>query len=284
MINYEDLIANNLTIQTLPTIFTQLNDTISNPLSTIQDVVNIINKDQTSVATIIKIINSPIYGLVTRVDTVSNAVFYLGFNEVRNVILSLSVLNLFKNTKALNYFNIVDLWKHSIATAVISRLIAQKCRITNLENYFIAGLIHDIGKVVLLNILPEEYAKMLKYVTDNNFELKDVERQKLGITHEIAGEYLSKLWRLPESLKCVIKYHSSLEFSTEYPQLIASVQLADILAHILRLGNSGRYNVPCPDQILWEYLPLSQGDLTRLISEITPIYSESISILHMESK
>lgn len=279
MRNFDEMIARNPNIKTLPTIFTQLSNAISNPLSTIQDVVNIVIKDQTSASKLIKVVNSPVYALSTRIDTVSKAIFYLGFNEVKNIILSLSVMKLFENTKVLDYFNILDLWKHSIAVAVISRTLAAKIGVTNLENYFVSGLLHDIGKVVLFNVLGEEYAKLLRQAIDNNLELKDVEKRELGITHEIAGEILSNLWKLPPSITRVIRYHSVPGNEQEYNQLVSIVHLADIIAQILNLGNSGRYCIPQPDNTIWDIISLPKGSMKEIVSEIKLSYSDSLSIL-----
>lgn len=279
MKNYQELISKIQDFPTLPTIYSSLLETISNPLSTVQDVANIISKDQASTVKLIKVVNSPLYGIATKVDTVSQAIFYLGFNEVKNIILALSILKLFNDTKSFTYFNIIDLWKHSIAVGIITRILGQKISIVNLENYFVAGLLHDIGKLIFYRIIGDDYAKLLSYNYNNNLVLEETERKELGITHEIAGELIANQWKLPHSITQAIKSHSTFRTDGTSDSILACVHLANIIANLLMLGNSGSNLVAQPNYYVWNYINLPSGSFKEMFQEIIDSYNKSIEIL-----
>jgi putative nucleotidyltransferase with HDIG domain len=279
MKNYQELISKIQDFPTLPTIYHSLLETISNPLSTVQDVANIISKDQASTAKLIKVVNSPLYGISSKVDTVTQAIFYLGFNEVKNIILALSILKLFNDAKTFSYFNIIDLWKHSIAVGTISRILGQKIGVVNLENYFIAGLLHDIGKLIFYRILGDDYAKLLKYNFENNLDLEETERKEIGITHEIAGELIANQWKLPTSITLVIKSHSNFRTDGSSDNILACVHLANIIANIMMLGNNGSNVITQPNYNVWNYINLPSGSFKEMFQEIIDTYNNSIDIL-----
>ena len=138
---------------TLPTVYTALSDVMANPRSTTQDAANVIMRDQSAASKVLKTANSPLYGFRGRIDTISQAIFHIGFEEVRNLVIAISIMDIFKNTKLSLSYNPVELWKHSIAVGVITKLIGKELGVKNLENYFLAGILHDIGKLLFLNEL-----------------------------------------------------------------------------------------------------------------------------------
>lgn len=265
---------------TLPTIYSALLDVLSNPFSTVKDVTDIIMRDQSVTSKIIKIANSPVFGISTKVDTISQAIFFLGFNEIKNIVLTVSVMKIFSNTKNFTYFNFIDLWKHSIAVGVITRILGSKLGIKNVENYFISGLLHDLGKLVFYKIFGEEYAKILRYAYDNFEEIRDLEKKTFGITHEIAGEILAEKWRFSSAMRDVIKYHFFFRRNNQDDTLIACVHLANMLAIAMNLGNSGSNIVYQPNYDIWNIINLPEGALTAMYDEIIDTYNKSIDILN----
>lgn len=265
---------------TLPTIYSSLLDVLSNPFSTVKDVTDIIIRDQSVTSKIIKVANSPVFGISARVDTISQAIFFLGFNEIKNIVLTVSVMKIFSSTKSFTYFNFIDLWKHSIAVGVITRILGAKLGIKNVENYFISGLLHDLGKLVFYKIFGEEYAKILRYSYDNFQEIREQEKKAFGITHEIAGELLAEKWRFSSIMREVIKYHYNFRKNTEDDILIACVHLANIIAIAMNLGNSGSNTIYQPNYEVWGVLNLPEGSLTAMYEEIIDTYNKSIDILN----
>ncbi len=264
---------------TLPTIFSTLNDVIANTRSTANDVASVISQDQSAASKILKSANSSIYGFRGRITTVTQAIMYLGFEEVRNLVIALSIIDMFSNSKTSVNLNPVHLWKHSIAVGTITRLIGQTIGIKNLESYFLAGILHDIGKLLFFRFFPDDYIKVLNYAIESGVTEKDAESEILGITHTVAGEMLAERWKLPSSIKEGIKYHTTGLVNGKVNLLAGSIHIADITASMLKLGISGDHIVPEPTFEVWDALALPDHFFTLFLNKILMDYRESVTLL-----
>lgn len=264
---------------TLPTIYTQLMEVMSDRRSTIETVARVIEKDQSSVVKILKTVNSSVYGLNKKVDSIKDAIFYLGFQEVKNLVFSLSMVDMFKKRKNVSFFNIVDFWKHSIAVGVITRLLGKKLGVKKLDNYFISGIIHDIGKLYFVYYRQEEYAEAISKMIANNNSILQAEQKYMGSDHCRVGWQIACKWELPESLANSILHHPDGTKDGEYDQLVACVHLGNIIARALDLGNAGDIYVPKPNPAIWDKMDLANDTLSSLEEEIMINYNDSISIL-----
>lgn len=282
MIQNDDIISKLDEFPTLPTIYSTLLELLSNPRTTIQDVAFVIQKDQTSVVKILKVVNSSVYSLQTKVDSISQAVFFLGFNEVRNIVLALSILEIFQHIQTKVNFSIVDLWKHSIAVGVITRLLGIMNGVKDIENYFISGIVHDIGKLFFLQILNEKYLKVIDYAFTNQISLYCAEKQLLQMSHDFIGDMVAQKWKIPISIRRVIKYHSLNTNLTDLDMHISCVHLADIIAHIMQLGNPGYEFVEQPNSSIWKFFNNKNEQLESMYDTILINFEESISILNIK--
>lgn len=264
---------------TLPTIYTQLMEVMSDRRSTIETVASVIEKDQSSVVKILKTVNSSIYGMNKKVDNIKDAIFYIGFQEVKNLVFSLSMIDMFKNRKKVSFFNIVDFWKHSIATGVITRLLGKTLGVKKLDNYFISGIIHDIGKLYYVYNKQDEYAETISKMIANNDTILNAEQRYMGSDHCRTGWEIARKWELPESLANSILYHPYGTIDGKYDQLVACVHLGNIIARAMDLGNAGDIYVPKPNPAIWDKMDLAKDALSSLEDEIMRNYNDSISIL-----
>ena len=279
MMNYQQIVNRLDDFPTLPTIYSSLLEAISNPRSTVQDVADIISKDQSSSVKLLKVVNSSIYGFKTRVDTISQAIFLLGFNEVKNIILSLSVFQIFNSINSQSKFNVVDLWKHSIGVAVISRMLGVTLGIKNVENYFLSGLMHDIGKLVFFKLFPDEYSKAVDDAFNSNMKIKDAEKKHFVIDHDILGDLLAEKWKLPTSIRNCIKFHSNGSIDGKIDVQVACVHLANVIATIFELGNPGDEIIDEPNYQIWNELSFTENALIGSYEQIILQYEQSLSIL-----
>jgi HD-like signal output (HDOD) protein len=281
MLQVDKILQKFTDFPTLPTIYIRLTDTMANPNSTASDVAKIISYDQASSAKILKAANSSFYGIHGKIDTITQAISFIGFEEVKNLLLTLTIIKLFADNKKKFIINPVDLWKHSIAVGVITKLLGKITQINKLENYFIAGIIHDIGKLFFYRYFPTEYAMVFEYAYENELTILDAEKEVLGITHTIAGELIAEKWKLPPSLQKCIGYHSIGTFEDEFDHLLACVHVADIAAYMLGIGNIDMGNgfIPEPNMKVWEYLNLPDDVFTVLAPEIIQNYEESIGLI-----
>lgn len=279
MINVEKILENLEEFPTLPTIYSNLLECIANPRSTVNDVAQIISKDQSAALKVLKSVNSPLYGLSKKVDTIRDAVFHLGFNEIKNLIVALSVVSTFKNLKPTKNFSLLEFWKHSVAVGVTSKLIGIASGEINTENYFLAGVIHDIGKLFFVQFFKEDFDTVVVFANQNNIEVIDAEMNFFGVNHIQIGEKIAVKWQLPEVFRSVIKNYKDLELNNGNSAIITSVSLADYIANILGLGLKDSSTISRPNPKFWDVLKFKKGQLLELYPKIIENYNQSIQIL-----
>jgi putative nucleotidyltransferase with HDIG domain len=267
----------SVNLSTLPTIYIKLNEVVSNPHSTIEDVASIISSDQAISAKILQIANSSIYSRHSNRESIIEAVFYLGFREVSNIVFAMSIMSVFKKKEILSYFNPVEFWKHSIAVGVIARQLAASKSVMNLENYFLGGIIHDIGKLFLLEYAEEEFSKALKYSAERKCILETAETEVLGINHVEIGSILARTWNLPENIYNAINCHGySNRKQDDYS---ATIHIANIVAKIWLLGNGGDKVIPRINPQAVSQLKIESDIFSQLYPHIIKSYSELLTIL-----
>ncbi len=266
---------------TLPTIYTALSEVMSNPYSTPSDAANIICSDQSSASKILKAANSPIYALKSRVGTITDAIFYVGFEEVKNLILAMSVINLFRKTELLDDYNPIDLWKHSIAVGVVTRIIGAETNAPNLENYFVTGILHDIGKLLFIKNLETQYSDVLKYSSEKKVVIREAEKKLLGVTHNVAGELIADKWKLPPEMKKAIRFHYIGKTDEGFDRLAACVHIADIAARMMDYGFPGDSLVQEPNYEIWDYLSLPKSFFTDYHKKIMLDYETSLNVFSL---
>ncbi len=267
----------SVNLSTLPTIYIKLNEVVSNPHSTIEDVASIISSDQAISAKILQIANSSIYSRHSKIESIIEAVFYLGFREVSNIVFAMSIMSVFKKKEILSYFNPVEFWKHSIAVGVIARQLAASKSVRNLENYFLGGVIHDIGKLFLLEYAEEEFSKALKYSAERKCVLETAEAEVLGINHIEVGSILARTWNLPESIYNAINCHG---YSNGKPDdYSAAIHIANIVAKIWFLGNGGDKVIPRINPQAVSQLKIESDIFSQLYPHIIKSYGELLTIL-----
>jgi putative nucleotidyltransferase with HDIG domain len=252
---------------------------MSNHRSTPTDVANIISQDQASASKILKAANSSIYGFRGRITTITQAITFIGFEEVKNLVLALSIIEMFSKLNAPASFNPVNLWKHSIAVGTITRHTGMTIGVRNLENYFIAGILHDIGKLLFYKYVPNEYAKAYNYSLANKVSLREAELKFLGITHTVVGDLLAEKWKLPINIRDVISNLYTGKVSGKLSLLVSCVHVANIASTLLEFGDNNEEIVPKPNKEVWEFLKLPDNYFTKNIDEIYKQYQESVALL-----
>jgi len=281
MKDYTDLINSINDFPTLPTIYNSLLVTMQNPRSTIQDIANVISNDQVVVLKILKVTNSSLYGFNKKIDTITDAIFLLGQNEIKNIVLALSVMKIFSQIKSISNFNVTDLWKHSIAVGVIAKSLGELSGAMNTENLFVSGIIHDFGKLFFLKVAREEYLEIINNAIENKISLSSSEKLHFGVNHDIIGGLLAKKWQLPNNIIESINFHNSKKLNFTNNKQIACIQLANIIANMLNLGNPGYEIIDQPSFDIWSVLNLPPGSLVNMHSSISEQYYQSVQILSL---
>lgn len=194
------------TLPTLPHILLRLMEICSRDDALISDVAAIVEQDPSLSAKILSMVNSPLYGLPNHVSTVGHAVKLLGIDTVKNIAICASVHGIFSRNKHMRNVNLSQFWTHSLKVATLSRKVAQEVSYASPEEAFLAGLLHDIGRLVLVDVFPEEYTSIFDSDEEDPHALLEKEAS-WGITHAEAGAYIISRWNLPSLLADCSRYH-----------------------------------------------------------------------------
>ncbi len=245
-----ELIVRQLeSLPTLSAVATKLLRSATAEDISVKEVVSLIESDQTLTARLLSLASKAHLGLGSSVNTVEKAVLMLGFEAVRNMVLSVKVFETFgSGSNAESGFDRVEFWKHSLAVACAAQLIGEKLpnkSALDQSELFVCGLLHDIGKVALDTALPKSFARIAKIAENNRSSIADVERRILGIDHCGFGKRLGEYWKLPEPIVNTIWLHhhkaSNLPESISYRELAEIIYLADLIAREQRIGFSGNF-------------------------------------------
>ena len=279
MINKREITKAITSLPTLPTVYQNIIRVMSDKHSTIDDIANIISKDQTSSVKILQVANSPLFAASRTISTIKEAVMFLGFIEIRNIVIALSVINLVDKNKKFKNFKPVDFWKHSLAVGIASRLIAKEIDRRILDKVFLAGIIHDIGKLVLLVYFEDEYAKVIDYINEHRVFLVEAENKVLGITHCDVGKTVLTNWKFADYLINSVYYHEIGLVDGEYDPIIASVHLGNIYARTMSFGNPGDELIPKPNENLWDILKLPDDFFSSKADEFKQNYEQIVATI-----
>jgi len=218
-------------IPTLPNIVIKVNKLLQDYDTSIKKLSKIIEKDQAMVTKILKLVNSTFYGLRSRIRNIPHAVIVLGFNTIRNAVVSVSIIKTFSKEETFEGFDITEFWKHSIGVAVTSRYLSEQTRLDSPDDCFVSGLLHDIGKVVLSQYFTELFGLVWKSVKEDGLSFYEAEQKLLPVNHAQIGGYLTKKWQFPVSLIDNITYHHAIRKSVANLNQLIIVHTANTIAN-----------------------------------------------------
>jgi putative nucleotidyltransferase with HDIG domain len=257
-------------LPTLPHVVQRLAAMIGRPTVSTEEIGAIIEKDQVLAAKVLRLANSPFYGFPSRIGSVPHAVIVLGFNVVKGLTLCASALSIMKDA------GMDQLWRHSLGVAITANLLATRLEIKNSEELFVAGLLHDIGKVVLYVKWPEVGTRIKDALqAGGDRSLFDVEQAVMGLSHADIGGCLANAWHLPITLREPILYHHNPTLAKEAALQTAIVHVADILVKGLACGNPGDDMIPPLSKAAWDMVGLDEQALNECIEKVS---SEFITI------
>ena len=261
-------------LPTLPRTVLKITELVNNPKSSARDLSRIITDDQVLTARLLKLVNSSFYGFPQRISTVTGAIVLLGFDAIRNLLLTTSVFDVFSNHTKPAKFNQEKFWDHSLGCAVGAKVIGNFMRHDKIEELFVSGLLHDIGKIVEMMFLPKEFSKMTALVEEKNTLLREAELSVLGYTHAEIGKFLGERWNLPPKLIGVIGHHHDPAAAGPFTLEAAIIHLADILCRSLNIGSGGDEKIPPLDAFAWEALKIKRPAIEPILEAIKKEYDD----------
>lgn len=260
------LISKVKEIVSLPDIYQKLMEVIDNPLSSAADVADVIGCDPGLTARLLRIVNSAFYSFPSKIDTVSRGVTILGTKELCDLALATSVINMFDG--ALD--GLVDMnlfWHHSMGCGIFARKLALLRHEPNAERFFVMGVLHDIGRLILLSHAPEIIRTAIMRASRSRNTLYVTEKQLLNFTHADVGAALLNAWKLPASHQEAVAFHHKPSKSRRFKLEASIIHVADILATATTMGSSGNVLVPDLVPAAWEQLEIDPSALARLAQE-----------------
>lgn len=256
-------------LPTLPAVANKVTKLMKDPTCTAVKISEVIDKDQSLTIRVLRLVNSAFYSLYTEVTNVRHAVALLGFKTISQMVISISVFDVFKGGYG-KEFNREGFWKHSIGCAVISQMIAQKAHYPKTDDCFTAGLLHDIGKVVLDQYLHEEMIKVIQLTQEREICFADAEREIMELNHADIGGQVMKNWKIPFPIMVAVKHHHQppnerrgSAFSQDL--IVDIVRLSDVICRREQIGNPGDLIIPEMTRELWERLNIDQKSINSVM-------------------
>ena len=273
------LLSKFTTAKTLPHITIQLSKLISDENSTMQDFEKMIKMDPTLVLRLLRVANSPYYGLRHKVNSISRAVVVIGINNLRNMIVTEGLKKIFKDKKSESAFSRNRLWLHCAAVSICSQMIMERIFGLNGEDAFLCGILHDIGMIVEDQTAPDLFYRVCNTYDENSMPITDCEKEIIGTDHCEIGHLLAKDWQLPVEVQEGIQHHHKILDQVSPSSLTGVIQLAEFVVSQLDYtaipGMSAKLSLPLATHIrdnVNEYKALVR-DIPNEMSKAKDLYA-----------
>lgn len=233
-------------------------------------IAEIIGRDPSLTSRLLRLVNSVYYGLGTPVNSIEEAVFFLGVRQIRQLAMVTPVIEDFQRLTKQCDFPWRDFWQHCIGTAILTREVAASTKAETDDSVYVAGLVHDVGKIVMAWTFPEHFAEIHRQAEPGTRELREIENEVLGIDHGELGALYLERHRLPELMINSARYHHQPENAGQNQQVVAAVQIADLLMRSAKIGCSGNYLPVTSDECFsapgWNVLLHKTSDAEQTIA------------------
>ena len=256
-----------LTLPEIPSIVNELNEVTADPNASANDISKIVVKSPSLTAILLKIANSAFYSFPFKIDNISRAITLIGSKEITGLALGISVMQVFKDIPQ-EFIDMNSFLKHSLACGIAARILASQRNMSQTEQMFAAGLLHDIGRLIIYKYFPDQAKNLFQIMTNSSQSLYHAENSYLRCRHPEIGKFLFKKWNLPKSLKDCVFYHHR-PTNSHYPIEAGIVHIADIVVNGLGIGSSGERFIPLFDDGIWEKLKFMPTIFKSIIDQVT---------------
>jgi putative nucleotidyltransferase with HDIG domain len=277
MNNHEAVVSRLTELPSLPVVMQKRQSLINKGTAGINEIASVIETDQAFTAKVLRLVNSPFYGFPRKIVSVDEAITMLGFNTLHQLMMTTSLLDSFDTPSHVMDKN--NFWQHSFGVGIIARnLLFRKHKDTQNEA-FMCGILHDIGRLVYIKMDPDLFSWF--YFKRELVAGLEEEEKHFGIDHQALGEMVARRWNFPESISTTIaKHHTPLSSPEDFRLLVSAVNIADMLCHASRLGDSGRFYVSEFFPEAWHILELSPDDLEMVLRKALNAIHKSGKLLN----
>jgi putative nucleotidyltransferase with HDIG domain len=257
------LVINPADLPSLPAAIRKLQDIVSEDAPDIQEIAGIIETDQAFTAKLLKLVNSPFYGYSRKIVSVEEALAILGFNTLRSLLMATSLIGSIRTDSRI--LDAGRFWRHSFGVGVIAKHLLFKAGKEAREEALVGGILHDIGRLVMAKMDPKLFVWF--YFERAVVTSLEEETEYFGFDHQMIGETLAVKWKFPAGIVEAIARHHTPTSAVVSPQLVAAVNIADMLCHALNIGESGNHYISSFHPEAWAVLGLNMGELETALHE-----------------
>ncbi len=274
----DSIIEKTQTVYSLPLIYDRLNEKINHPRSSLADIGQIISEDMGLTVRLLKLANSPLFGYHADISSITKALTVIGTRQLRDLALAASVVGSFSGVPN-EMVNMKSFWKHSIACAILSRNIATYRREVNQERFFIAGILHDLGFLVMCSSIPDSVKAILQNGAESNQLHYVSELKHIGFGHAAVGGALLVKWKIPPNISEPVAFHHAPVDALRYPLEAATIHLADIMCNTIGCSLTDNGPIPPLDNDAWILLNIPVNQLDMIIKQSETQIAETCAIL-----
>ena len=265
----------------LPDIYLKLKELMDDPDYTMAEVAILVGRDPGMATRFLRVVNSPLYRRIRKIETVSHAVSLLGIHEVHDIVLSAAVAEAFEGIQT-DVMNMQKFWQRSFYCAVMTKLLAQECEMVESDRLFVIGLLHDIGHLFMYLAIPEESQQAILKAEKLDQPLYQVERELLGFDFAKLGAHVMGQWNLPKSLQITTRFHPEPGKADQFASEAALLHFASSLVRADLEGGSFGEGAFLVDPAAWQLTGLTEElciDTRQKAAEQFGAVAESISTL-----
>ncbi|MBF0622715.1 MAG: HDOD domain-containing protein [Magnetococcales bacterium] len=281
-IDLDQLVASTEHLASFPAIVHQINHAVDDPRSSLDDIGLIIQEDPGLTARLLKIANSSFYNCPFPIDTIPRALTMIGTKQLKDLVAATFAIRVFGDMSK-SGVDMHSFWRHSIACGSAARSIATLRREVNVEKYYLIGLLHDVGRLVLYQRFPDVIRKIILFCKEKDMLLYEAERKALGFDHAMLGGRLLAKWKLPPELHVPVGNHHAPVPTEDYFLETSIVHVADIMAQTLRHGTSGERFIPPPFNEAWEKINLPTSVVPQILQQTESQYADAVRVFLGES-
>ncbi|MBT5026835.1 MAG: HDOD domain-containing protein [Nitrospina sp.] len=241
--NAQEFFESDIQIPSLPDVYYDFKDAMDNPEASFEEISDVIATDPGLSARLLRIVNSAYFGFPSEISSIRHATSVVGLEQLNNLVISTVIIDRFKGIPD-SIMNMQSFWKHSIACGMGAKIISSHAGEANKEFFFVAGMLHDIGRLIIALVSPFNILSVFMRCKSENIPLQESEQDILGFTHADIGKHLLKVWGLPVYLQEVVGNHHQPEKMPNFSKEASIIHVADQLVNSLELGDSGETIFP----------------------------------------
>ncbi|WP_455365747.1 HDOD domain-containing protein [Kaarinaea lacus] len=278
-----DLVQGVVGLISLPEVCVRVKEMVDDPESSAADIGKVVSKDAALTARLLRIVNSAFYQFPSKIETVSRAITIVGNRELKDLVFAATVAGIFEKVSS-DLIDIESFWRHAVYCGIVSRIIASKAGVLHSERLFVAGLMHDIGRMVIAFKLPDQCREVLRYRKEHEVELHNAERAVLGFDHALVGAELMKAWALPLSHQLAALHHHSPEKANEFVLEASIVYLANIITELAEVGSDDVGILKKVPDAVWQMTKVSITDIEDILVEARDQFIDALALIRTRER